>query len=876
MRALKITFIYILFGVLWIFLSDLLLNKLFYQPRLTYFQTLRGIVFVLVTSTVFFFILRSEFSKQATFSNKLAIESSRLFSLINSLPTLLCLLTKDYSIRYANKYFKHRFGNIEGSKCHQILGHRSEPCLGCNISELFEKQTHVEREFTARDNCIYHMYDYPYHDADGTPLVLRLGVDINHRRLAEEALRAGEARYCTLFNTMMEGFALHEIICDKEGKPCDYRFLDINKAFEDLTGLKRADVLGKTVLEVLPQTEFYWIKTYGEIAMGGQARKFDNYSQALDKYFDVHVFCPKPGQFATIFNDTTDIWRSKVALQDSEARLERIVETVPNGITIIDTQGKIIFANNAAEKILRLEKALIKQRVYNDPTWKISSIDGSSFPDAELPFARVMRTRESVWNVEHAIEHDDGTIVMLSINAAPLYDATGNLSGVLATLNDITERKQMEKRLYYMATQDYLTKVPNRYYLEQKLKKVIANARAGQKSALLFIDIDNFNIINDLFGHNTGDWVLINIVGLINSNLNSNDLLARIGGDDFAVLLEDADEERVATVPEKIRSSVDDKDFILNNFGNFSNISISIGVTIIDGTMDSEQLLSNADIALHAAKDGGRNRVVFNKPGSNTSAKLERYNTMFHLIKKTLKGEHLIVYYQPIHKIRGGNAKISHYEALVRLRGPNDEIILPGEFIPVAEKSNLMPQVDRWVVTTVLQTLQKYPGINIFVNISGLSLGEEELLAYIERTIIESGIDPARLGFEITETSAVKDLLLAEHWIRRLKALGCKFLLDDFGIGFSSYAYLNSIPVDYIKIDGSFIKNIHTDIKQRAIVQAMCTIAHTLGKLTIAEFVENEDVLKALLELQIDYGQGYYFGKPQPISYWCKADPGSN
>lgn len=235
------------------------------------------------------------------------------------------------------------------------------PCADCNITDLLNKKEPAEREFAAQDNRTYHIYDYPYNDVDGTPLILRLGVDITENRQVKEAMRVGEIRYYTLFNSMMEGFALHEIICDQEGKPCDYRFLDVNKSFEELTGLERSAVIGKTVLEVLPETESHWIEIYGEVALSGKPNRFSSYTQALDKYFDVHVFSPASGQFATIFIDTTDIQRSKDALQESENRLLRIVETVPNGIIIMDKVGQIVFANNVAEKILRLDKINIKK-----------------------------------------------------------------------------------------------------------------------------------------------------------------------------------------------------------------------------------------------------------------------------------------------------------------------------------------------------------------------------------------------------------------------------------------------------------------------------------------------------------------------------------
>ncbi|MFA7467208.1 MAG: EAL domain-containing protein [Desulfotomaculaceae bacterium] len=686
----------------------------------------------------------------------------------------------------------------------------------------------------------------------------------------QAVLQSSEDRYRTLFESMIEGFALHEIILDPNGKPCDYRFLELNQAFEVSTGLNASDVLGKTVLEVLPQTEPYWIEIYGEVAQSGKPKRFQNYSQTLDKYFDVHVFSPQPGQFATIFIDITENRRSQEALKESEARLARVVATVPVGITITSTSGTITFANATAEKILRLEQGAISKRAYNDPTWKIIREDGSPMSDAELPFSRVMRTQEPVWGVEQIIEHQDSSITILSINAAPLFDSLGGITGVVASIRDITEHKQMQKRLLYLATNDYLTKVPNRYYLEKKLNKTVEAAKLGQKSALLFLDVDNFKMVNDIFGHSAGDQLLVKITSIVKDNLRPTDLLARIGGDEFAVLLDGVTEAEASVVAEKIRHSLDNQDLILNSFTNILNLSVSIGVVMIDGFYESNRLLSIADMALHGAKERGRNRVVFTEPGSDDSAKLTKINDLMHLIKRAPKENQLIMHFQPILAISAGKKEISHFEGLVRLKDYNGEIIPPQDFIPVAENFNLMPQIDRWVASHAVETLQKYPGTNIFINISGLSLEDEELLIFIERQIIGSGINPARLGFEITETAAVKNFLHAQRWIRKLKGVGCKFSLDDFGIGFSSFSYLVNLPVDYLKIDGSFIKNIDSDPTHRALVQAMHAIAHTLGKKTIAEFIENAAVLQILKELEIDYGQGCLLGRPGPIEGWYK------
>ena len=283
---------------------------------------------------------------------------------------------------------------------------------------------------------------------------------------------------------------------------------------------------------------------------------------------------------------------------------------------------------------------------------------------------------------------------------------------------------------------------------------------------------------------------------------------------------------------------------------------------MIDGAFDAHKILSSADSALYIAKDGGRNRVSFIQPDEDTVAKLSKTNQLVTQIKNALREDNFIIYFQPVISMDG--ERIMHHEVLLRLRDQDGKIILPGQFIPVAERFGLMPQIDRWVVQSTLAALLQYPDLRPFINLSGTSLGDEALLEFIEKSIQESGADPSRIGFEITETAAVKDVTLAKKWIRRFKNLGCRFALDDFGIGFSSFSYLRFLPVDYLKIDGTYIRDMDKDFTHRALVKAMNAVAHALGKKTIAEFVENKEVMKSLQELQVDYGQGYYIGKPGP------------
>lgn len=421
----------------------------------------------------------------------------------------------------------------------------------------------------------------------------------------------------------------------------------------------------------------------------------------------------------------------------------------------------------------------------------------------------------------------------------------------------------MKKQLQYLATHDSLTNIPNRYLLQENLKRAVAKAKRGQKNALLFIDLDNFKLVNDTLGYTAGDDLLITLVNILKSNLREGDLLARLGGDEFAVLLEGATAEEAGTIAEKLRRAVDEEELCLVTHRTCFNLTISIGIVMVDGTLDSQKLLSHADTALYAAKEGGRNKVAFVQPDGYSRAKLSETNQLVGLIKGAFKENRFMLFFQPVFKV--SDRKITHHEALIRLKDKDGELIPPGRFIPVAEQFGLMSQIDRWVVQASLTVLRKYPDLKLFVNLSGISLGDEELLELIQTKIHKSGIDPSRIGFEITETAAVKDLARADRWIRRLKILGCRFALDDFGIGFSSFSYLRFLSVDYLKIDGSYVYNLDKDPTHRALVQAINTVAQSLGKKTIAEFVENEYIFKILEEMKIDCGQGYYLGKPTPV-----------
>lgn len=495
----------------------------------------------------------------------------------------------------------------------------------------------------------------------------------------------------------------------------------------------------------------------------------------------------------------------------------------------------------------------------------------------------IERKKDYCRHIIRYITKDNG-FKWIEVFARLTLDANDNIIGTSGTLNDVTERilmqqelirhknhleelveertsalNEINERLSYLATHDPLTNILNRYSFEKSLQEAINRAKNENiHSVLLFIDLDNFKVINDTYGHAIGDAVLIELSSILNEHLGDQHNIARLGGDEFGVLLNKSTIENGVRIAEKIRTWLEVNDIELPS-GIAVNITTSIGGVKIDGSLTPQKILSYADTALYSAKHNGKNRVETIE-STEDKARLSAFNKTVNEIKMALKENRFILYYQPIAKF--GN-EIVHYEALIRMLDKEGNIIFPNDFIPIAERFGLMSQIDKWVVINALKTLEKYPSIHIFINLSGLSLGDKALLSFIEENIKNKNIDSCRLGFEITETSAIRDLSQSEKWINRLKLLGCKFALDDFGVGFSSFSYLSNLPVDYLKIDGSFVKNLDKDPKQKALIQAMNAVAHALGKKTIAEFVENEEILKILEELDVDCLQGYYIGKPQ-------------
>jgi len=447
-------------------------------------------------------------------------------------------------------------------------------------------------------------------------------------------------------------------------------------------------------------------------------------------------------------------------------------------------------------------------------------------------------------------------------------------------LRDIRTRKQAEntlreseKRLSWQATHDPLTELLNRRAFEQSLEQVLSTKSSQPQHILCYLDLDRFKVVNDTCGHIAGDELLKQVSNLFQSSLRKTDTLARLGGDEFGILLYSCPLNRAVEIADTLRERISQFTFSWRN-QTFS-IGVSIGIAAINASFKNiDMALSAADSACYTAKKQGRNQVhIYNNSESELVQRLTE--TQWGLIiPQALLNDHFRLCYQKIVPIGNSNIKQEHYEILLRLEDESGNIILPMEFLPAAERYDLMQQIDRWVIATLFAHLeQQYQTVwescpietlpNLYaVNLSGSSINDAQFFAFVQQQFARTNIPPEIICFEITETIAITNLNKAAELINKLKLIGCRFALDDFGRGMSSFAYLKALPVDYVKIDGAFIQEITENAIALEMVESIKRIAAVMGIQTIAEFVETEEIYQKLQSLGVDYAQGYAIAKP--------------
>jgi PAS domain S-box/diguanylate cyclase (GGDEF) domain len=581
------------------------------------------------------------------------------------------------------------------------------------------------------------------------------------------------------------------------------------------------------------------------------------------------------GQLTATFNAMAGAIRSRIeALQLSEekqhqylldsqqehARLTALLSAMNVGILFVSANDRVLYHNPAFLRIWIINE---KEDLVGKPVSQVldHSANILARPDHfSKHLLRVAGTHEVSETFE--IHMADGRVVTQL--TYPVRDADGRFIGRMWIYEDVTRERQTAEQLVYLAERDSLTGLFNRHRFQEELERMLAEAdRRRSTCALLFFDLDEFKYINDTFGHRAGDTVLIRIAGEVGTLVRRNEVLSRLGGDEFAVLLQDVDETEVAGFAERVVRAVAQIPFSFE--GQNLRLTSSVGIALYPHhANNTEDLIAHADTAMYQAKESGKNTWRLYRPDLDSSRAMVNRLSWNDRLSRALENDLLQLHFQGVY--RAGDHSLSHLEALVRMADEDDpsRLIMPGHFIPFAEKSGKIQDIDRWVIGASIETLASSPDIPpIAVNISGRSFDDPTLPRYIAERLAHHQVKPYRLLVELTETSAVTDMHDAQRFIESLHQTGCTVCLDDFGTGFSSFAYLKHLDADILKIDGLFIRNLPNDHDNQVFVKAIVDVARGMNKITVAEFVEDEDILAMLKNFGVDLVQGYHLDTPR-------------
>ena len=701
-----------------------------------------------------------------------------------------------------------------------------------------------------------------------------------HRRIEEEkrsthqALMESEQRFRTLVEYAPEAIVVLNV---QTG-----HFVDANENAARLFGYSRESLLNMGPLDVSPamqpdgRTSAELAASYIHDAEAGGAPIFEwvcrNASgQAVCCEIRL-VRLPAAGRTLVrgSMMDITERKKMEEALFAEKERAQVTLRSIGDAVISTDVEGYVDFLNPVAEKLTGWPANEAKGRLLMDVFQIIN--EQTREPEND-PVSLCLNEGRIINLANHSVlVSRTGVEYAIEDSAAPIYGKCGEVLGVVLVFKDVSAARQLSQQLSYQATHDTLTGLINRTEFERRLRRVLDTAHGEfTQNALCYLDLDQFKLVNDTGGHVAGDELLRQLGQLLQKYIRKRDTLARLGGDEFGLLMEHCSLKEAQGVAENIVKVISDFSFPWEEH-SFS-IGVSIGLVAVNqesGTLNG--LLSDADTACYMAKEQGGYRVHLHQDDDEELAK--RHGEMRWAVRlpRALEEDRFQLYFQNMVPVAGGkHDQIDHYELLLRMEDEMGNLVQPGVFLPAAERYHLSDKVDRWVIRRAFKWLQEHPShlkkLNICsINLSGLSLSNKTFLPFVIRELELSHIPPEKICFEVTETVAIANLSHATSFIKALRHLGCRFALDDFGSGLSSFAYLKNLPVDFLKIDGVFVKDILDDPMDLAMVKSINEIGHVMGKQTIAEFVENDAILERLRDIGVDYAQGYGYSRPRPLN----------
>ena len=640
----------------------------------------------------------------------------------------------------------------------------------------------------------------------------------------------------------------------------DWRIVRFNRQSELLSGCGEAQALGRPYDFLVPPEERARMRANIETAQAGQIVTQENHliarsgERRLIRWSN-QVLRDEAGAFTHLIAvgiDITEQRRAELALTAAEERFRRAFDEAPIGMALLSPDGVLRKANTSLGVICGRE---------------LSELEGTRL-DALLPprdveslgraLSELAAGRQVITELRIALAL--GSLVHVAMHGT-LLRGHGQTPQLLCQFQDVTERKRFEAQLQFMADHDPLTGLWNRRRFESELDLHVQTVkRYGPGGALLILDVDDFKAVNDTLGHNVGDQLIVSLASVLRDRLRESDVLARFGGDEFAVLLPHANRTAAGQVAGALVNAVRTNTSLPS--GERKKITCSIGIAMFESQdIGTERSMIEADLAMYDVKAADGNGYSFSTTelASGTKARL----TWMAHVERALDEDGFELAAQPILDLRSD--EVHQYELLLRMRD-DGELIPPSAFLSIAERFGLIGRIDEWVVSHAIALLAQHPELQLEVNISGKSLGDQLLLTHIDRCLHEHRIDPTHLIFEVTETAAVANITHAKSFAEHLRDHGCRFALDDFGAGFGSFYYLKHLPFDFVKIDGEFVQHAAATQVDRLVIEAVVGIAQGLGKETIAEFVVDEATKQMVKDLAVDYAQGHHIGKPLPVS----------